>query len=80
MATDTDWIRQEIVGLIGSEMERSDLTMHELAARSEIPLPILANKLVGAEDFSFEELFAIADALQVAPSALVPRTSSRVGA
>ena len=80
MATDTSWIRQEIAGLIGSAMERSDLTMHELAERSGISLPSLANKLVGTEDFSVEELFGIADALQVLPSTLVPRPASRVGA
>lgn len=61
-------------------MERSELSALELADRSGIPFTRLARKLVGGSDFTFGELYLIAEALQVTPSALVPRASPRVAA
>ena len=80
MATGASWIQKDVIALIGGEMERSELTARELAERSGIPFTTLARKLVGGGDFSFAELFAIAEILGVTPSELVPRGSPRTAA
>lgn len=74
MATEASWIQKELIGLIGSEMERSALSARELAERSGIPFTTIARKLVGGGDFSFAEIYEIAQVLQLPPSHLVPRT------
>jgi len=78
MATGASWIQKELIELIGGAMERSQLSARELADAAGIPFSTLARKLVGGADFGFDELYAIAQALEVPPSALVPRRSPRV--
>lgn len=73
MATEASWIQKELIGLINAAMERSQVTARELADIADIPFSALARKLVGGGDFTFQELFAIAEALRLAPSDLVPR-------
>ena len=76
MATEASWIQKELIGLIGSAMEGSQLTARELAERSGIPFTTIARKLVGGGDFSFAEIYEIAQVLQLPPSHLVPRGSA----
>jgi hypothetical protein len=78
MATDTSWIRHETITLIAAAMERSAVTASELAMHTGIPLATLTHKLDAGADFSFEELYWIADSLRVNPSSLVPRATAGV--
>ena len=73
MATGASWIQKQLIARIGAEMERTDMSARELAARADIPFATFARKLVGGSDFRFDELFAIAEALDVTPSELVPK-------
>jgi len=78
MATETSWIRHETITLIAAAMERSAVTVSELAMHTGIPLATLTHKLDGGADFSFAELYWIADSLGVNPSSLVPRATAGV--
>ncbi len=73
MATGASWVQKDLIERIGTEMERSDLSARELAARAGIPFSTLARKLVGGGDFGFDELFAIAEVLEITPSELAPQ-------
>jgi len=73
MATEASWIQKELIVLIGSAMERSDLSARDLADRTGIPFATMARKLVGGSDFSFAELYEIAQAVHLPTSLLVPR-------
>jgi len=78
MATEASWIQKELIVLIGSAMEASELSARELAERTGIPFATMARKLVGGSDFSFAELYEIARVVQVPPSLLVPRAPAVV--
>lgn len=51
----------------------SGRTKRWISEESGIPYATLNRKLAGKTDFTFRELFALADVLQVSPASFMPR-------
>ncbi len=69
MATDT---RREVASAVAFVLTEADRTKRWLSERTGIPYSTLSRKMKAQVDFTFTELFAIAEALGVAPSQLTP--------
>lgn len=69
MATE---INQEVARLVLAEMGKAEVSRASLAASSGVPLTTLRRKLDGHVPFNFEELYRVASALSVKPSAFTP--------
>lgn len=70
MATE---IRTEVASAVAFELSKADRTKRWLSDRTGIAYSTLDRKLKGHVDFTFTELWAIAEALGVDPSVLTPR-------
>jgi len=69
MATD---IRREVADKVAAAMGRAEVSKLRLAEVTGIPYSTLGRKLNGRGEFTFEELYLIAEALGERPSSFVP--------
>jgi transcriptional regulator with XRE-family HTH domain len=65
-------ITQDLADKIAAEMTRKRVSQTLLAERSGIPYSTLNRKLGGYSTFNMVEVFRIAQALEVAPVAILP--------
>lgn len=65
-------IRTEIASGVTFELSKADRTKRWLSDRTGIAYSTLDRKLKGHVDFTFTELWSIAEALGVEPSVLTP--------
>lgn len=70
MATE---LRTEIAAAVTFQRSKADRTKSWLSDRTGIPYSTLDRKLKGHVDFTFSDLWSIAEALGVQPSELTPR-------
>lgn len=66
-------IRTEVTTRVLAAMGSAELSKLKLAETTGIPYSTLNRKLMGRSEFSFEELFLIAEATHRRPSDFVPR-------
>lgn len=66
-------IRTEVASAVAFELSKADRTKRWLSDRTGIPYSTLDRKLKGHVDFTFTELWSIAEVLGVEPSVLTPR-------
>lgn len=70
MATE---LSREVGTLVLAAMGQAELSKSRVAELTGIPYSTLGRKLIGAADFSFDELYRIAVATGRRPSDFVPR-------
>lgn len=66
-------LRQEVATLVLAAIGAAEISKSKLADLTGIPYSSLNRKLIGRAEFSFEELFLIADATGRMPSDFTPR-------
>jgi transcriptional regulator with XRE-family HTH domain len=65
-------IGREVAILVLAAMGEAEMSKSRLAEATGIPYSTLNRKLMGRSEFTFEELFMIAQATDTRPSAFVP--------
>lgn len=73
-------ISTEVASAVTFELSRADRTKRWLSDRTGIPYSTLDRKIKGHVEFTFTELWMIAEALGVAPAALTPKAFRAVEA
>lgn len=69
MTTD---VEQAVASAVTFELNRADRSKKWLAEQTGIPYSTLDRKMKAQADFTFTDLFRIASALEVSPSAFTP--------
>lgn len=65
-------IAESTAGVVRQAIGESGRSKRSISDETGIPYPTLNRKLAGKTEFSFRELFLLADALAVAPWTLTP--------
>lgn len=70
---------ERVAANVRAERARADVSVSDLAAAIQMPQQTLSRKLNAITPFTLNEVYAVADALKVKPSAILPGVTDNSG-